>query len=567
MPGGVSGGAPYRSLTVGAGRRYYRRMKHRSARVCLACCVAAVLLCLPADGGMTGCRAGGRHPESAARTLVVGLLSDPGSLNPLTASSTQAKDIIDCMFLKLFKEENDFLHFRPRLASEWTFSPDSLLLSVVLREDVRWHDGVPCTAEDVRFTWECETDTLVSWPGRHFKDRITAVDVTGEHTVVFHFSSAYPNQLMDVNDGVILPAHLLAAVPRDRLRTCEFGRRPVGNGPFRFSHWESKQYIVLERNADYCETGKPRVERVVFRIVPDMITLLAELRTGEIDCLESIPPDDAEAIEKGSAQVRIVTFPSRSMAFISWNCSREPFDDRTVRRALGLAVDRRAIIDAVWKGMATECTSPMHPILWAFDEGIVPLPFDPEQSRSLLASLGWEDRNQDGVLERGGKDLSFEMIANYGNQQRIDIMTMVQAQLAAIGVRVNARVLEWNTFTQEIVNYEYDSCVMGWKVGTRADLKEFWHTGAIGHGGFNISAYSNPAVDRLIDEARNTRDPARARTLWSECQRAIYEDQPFLFLAVPYEIYGLAERFENVEPSPISFFNNLEDWEIGEDPR
>lgn len=508
--------------------------------------------------------------QTAARssaTLVVGLLSDPGTLNPLYASSTQAKDIIERMFLKLMDEESDFVRFRPRLAERWSFSSDGLELTVHLRRDVTWHDGAPCTASDVVFTWECQIDTLVSWSGRHIKDRIAAVEVIDDYTVRFRYSNRYPYQLMDANDGVILPRHLLERIPREELRTCDFSRHPVGNGPYRLARWESKQYLILEKNPDYYDGETVAIERIVFRIVPDMITLISQLKAGEIDCLESIPPDDALSIERGYDRLRLYTYPSRSMTFISWNCTKEPFTDDEIRRALGMAIDRRAIIETVWRGMAEVCGSPMHPVLWACDDAIEALPFDPAASRNMLEACGWIDQDGDGVLERDGKKFSFEMIANYGNQQRIDIMTMVQAQLKEIGVNVELRVLEWNAFIERITGFGYDSCVMGWKVGTRADLMEFWHSSSIGSGGMNISGFRDPEVDTQISEARNALDREAAQKLWSACQRKIYRAQPFCFIAVPYEIYALDRRFAHVEPSPITFFYNLEKWTITGDRR
>ena len=523
--------------------------------------ISTCLLALPANGRAAG-RLMGRTTDHPDATLIVGLLSDPGTLNPLYASSSQAKDIIGLMFLTLLREESGFVDFRPSLAERWEFSPDRLELTFHLRRDVTWHDGAPVTARDVEFTWECQTDTLVSWRGRHLKDRIAAVEVIDDFTVRFRYTTVYPYQLMDANDGVILPRHLLGDIPRDRLRTCEFGRHPVGNGPYRFSRWESKQYVSLERAPRESVDGPPEVGRIVFRIVPDMVTLLAQLRAGEIDCLESIPPLDAVSLRRENEGLKLYTYPSRSMTFISWNCTRAPLDNRDVRRALGMAIDRASIIETVWHGMAEECRSPMHPVLWAYDDSIPAIPYDPVAAVALLRAAGWEDSDGDGVLDRDGRELSLEMIANYGNQQRLDIMTMAQAQLEQIGVRIEQRVLEWNTFIERITGGNYDSCVMGWKVGTRADLKEFWHSGSTGSGGMNIAGFADPVVDAQIMKARDLVDREAARTIWHDCQRRIYQAQPFCFLAVPYEIYALDARFANVEPSPITFFYNIEEWRV-----
>jgi peptide/nickel transport system substrate-binding protein len=282
-------------------------------------------------------------------TVVVGLLSHPSTLSPLVAVSTQSKDIINLIFLKLLDEQSDFLSFEPRLAESWEFSEDSLSIVFRLREGVFWQDSVPVTAADVRFTWELETDTLVAWPSRHLKDRIEDVRVVDDHTVVFRFRNRYPYQLMDANDGVILPKHILEHVPRDNIRTSAFGRHPVGNGPFKFSRWVSGQYVELERNPLYYEEGKPYLDRMIFRVVPDMTTLVTELKSGEIDCLESIPTDVIPELRSGYPDIELYRYLSRSLEFIAWNLSYELLRDREIRRALGMAINTSEMIETLWR--------------------------------------------------------------------------------------------------------------------------------------------------------------------------------------------------------------------------
>ncbi len=504
----------------------------------------------------------GKHGLSSAAgedRVVIGLLSDPKTLNPLIATSAQSKDIIDRLFLKLLDENADFVSFHPRLADNWEFSDDSLAITFHLRNDVVWSDGEPCTAGDVKFTWKCQMDTVISWPGRHLKDRIEKVEAVDDFTVVFYFKNRYPYQLMDANDGVILPEHLLAGVARDRIRTCGFGRNPVGNGPFVLSQWISDQYLELKRNPLYYENEKPRLHSILFRIVPDMQTLNTQIETGEIDCLESISPDEAARVGNNN-KLRLYSYPSRRMSFIAWNLEHELFADREVRRALAMAVNRKAVIDNVWRGFADPCISPMHPLLWAFDESLDIIEYNPESAAEILNERGWIDNNDDGILDKNGRPMSFELIVNNGNRKRIDIATIVQAYLKEIGVDVDIRVLEWNTFIDKIINAKFEACVMGWKVGSRADLTEFWHSSAFGRKGMNISRYNNGTADSLMEAARNTMDAERAKTLWSKCQRIIYDDQPFMFLAVPREVNVLSSRFGNVHPNPISFLYNIRNW-------
>lgn len=497
-------------------------------------------------------------------TLTVGMLSEPGSLNPLTVTSTEAHDIINRLFLKLLEEQPDFLGFAPRLARSWRFSEDSLSITFELRDDVRWSDGEPVTAHDVRFTFELQTDTTVAWPTRHIKERIADVEVDGDHTVTFHFTERYPYQLMDANDGVILPRHLLGGIPRDEIRTAAFGRAPVGDGPYVLSGWQPGRIIELAANPDYYE-GPPDVSKVIFKMVPDMVSLLTQLKKGEIDLLESIPPDHIRTFQEDYPDVRIYRYPSRRLDFIGWNIDRSVFARAGVRRALTMAIDRDEIITTVWGGYATPCTGPVPPVLWAHDATIEPVPFDPEGAAALLAAEGWTDTDGDGIIDRGGRRFSFEIITNQTNQRRIDVCALVQQYLSRVGIEVTIRTFDFSTFIGRILEGDYDACVLQFKVSTKLDLTDQWHSESIPRNGYNITRYDNPEVDRLIEEARVCLDPQRARELWSRVQRIIHDDQPVTFLAVPDEVTALHARFCNVQPNAISFFWNLRHWKVAPD--
>jgi peptide/nickel transport system substrate-binding protein len=407
-----------------------------------------------------------------------------------------------------------------------------------------------------------QVDPRIGWASRSLKDRITDVEVVDERTVVFHFASRYPYQLHDANDGVIVPSHVLTTVPPESMRTSAFGRSPVGNGPFTLARWIPGQYIELERNPDYY--GDAHLDRVGFRIVPDMTSLVTQLKAGEIDCLESVPLDALPDLERDYPDIRIYEYMSRGMVFIVWNLEEELFADREVRRALAMAINARDIIDTLWRGTADVSDSPMHPVLWAHDPDMAPIAFDAEGARAALAEAGWTDSNNDGVLDKDGRRFEFEMTTNQGMQVRIDVMTMVQEHLRRVGIKVNARVLEWGAFMDGVVKGDFESCVLGWKVGTRADLYSFWHSTATPPAGFNASRYRNARVDELIEMARDMPDRTRAEKLWHECQRLIYDDQPIFFLAVPHEIVALRRKFCGVEPNAHGFFVNVTDWKVGD---
>ena len=505
-------------------------------------------------------------PRSAAldaRTLVVGTRVEPRTLNPIAITASEGHQIAGLIFLKLLEEQDDFMSFKPQLAESWAVGADGLDVTFVLRADARWSDGVPVTAEDVRFTWEVHTDTTVAWPSASIKSKIRDVEVRDARTVVFHYKEHYLYPLMDANDGVILPKHILATVPRSELKEAAFGRAPVGNGPYRVARWESGQYLELEANPGWFGSP-PAVGRVIFKFVPDAVTLVAQLKAGEIDLLESVQAGDLASIRASRPDAAIHTIPSRRMSFIVWNTARAPFDDRVVRRALTMGIDRAELIRTVWGGYAQECTSPIVPLLWAFDRSIAALPFDPAQARALLAERGYKDADGDGVLEREGKPLELQLIVNDA-QNRVDVVTIVQAQLKRIGVKASLRVMEFGAYQERILAADFDAAFVEWKVQTKVDLTSLFHSASKRPKGFNFGAYSNPEVDRLIEEALAIPDMADARERWNEVQRLIYADQPYTFIAVPQELTAVDDRFCNVNPSAISFFVNLPAWKLAPD--
>jgi peptide/nickel transport system substrate-binding protein len=275
--------------------------------------------------------------------------------------------------------------------------------------------------------------------------------------------------------------------------------------------------------------------------------------------------DAVSDIRANHPEIRIYTYVSRQQIFVAWNLRNPLFGSRDIRRALALAVNTDEMIRTLWGGMAQASDGPMHPILWAHDPSMTPIPFDLAEAQAVLAENGWIDRDGDGVLEKDGTRFEFEMISNQGNQLRTDVMTMTQEYLRRVGIRVVPRTFEWNTFAQKIVDGDFESCVLGWKAATRADLTDLWRSTSIPPGGFNVARYHDATVDSLIDLAKNSLDMPTARRLWYQCQRLIFDDQPVLFLTVPYEVVGLRRQYCDVKPNGIGFFVNLPGWYVSED--
>ena len=231
-----------------------------------------------------------------------------------------------------------------------------------------------------------------------------------------------------------------------------------------------------------------------------------------------------------------------------------------------MGIDRQLIIDNLYYGLAEVCTSPFIPQLWAYNDGIEPLPYDPEAARALLAEEGWKDTDGDGWLDKDGQAFEFEIITNQGNQIRNDIQVMVQEQLGKIGVKAVPVILEWTVMLKKHKASDFESIISAWRVGTKVDLAPIWGCDSRDKGGYNRVDYCNLEVDRLNSTACGILDFEEARPLFYKAQEIIYEEQPFTFLYNPHALLALHERFTGARPDAISMYHNLHEWKVADGP-
>lgn len=506
-----------------------------------------------------GPRAGGQ--------VIVGIPGDVTTLNEYQSAGDAAElNTIDLLFPSLMIEQPDYeLHppsFAPRLATSWAFSQDNRIITFNLRPDARWSDGVPVTAEDVRFTFRVQKDRRISPPGLEIKDFIEDVEVVDPLTVRFHFTRVYPYQLMDANDGHIVSAHAWGKVPLERWRTTDFEPIMVTAGPFRLASHTRAQTLALERDPAYWGQPRPYLQRLVFRILPEVSAQLSQLLAGEVDLVESVPPREAERI-RADPDLELIEFPSRLWGFIGWNNRRPLFSDRRVRRALTLAINRKAAVDTVYHGYARLAKGPVLSSMWAFNRNLPQLPYDPEQARALLAEAGWRRVNKEGLLERDGRPFVFDLLYPATNTMRGELAVLIQADLARLGIRVRPLQAEFATFLARQESGDYDAALGAWEEATKVDLTSSWSTPTATAGSNNVVAYSNPEVDRLIAAAREEPDYTRAKVILDRIQELIVDDQPVTFLYESNQLVGVSRRVRGADINAAGVFFNVEEWYWG----
>ena len=496
-------------------------------------------------------------------TAVIAAAADITGLNPLIDNAdTFNQELFDALFLQLFEEQPDFADhpptFAPELAADWEWTADRRGLLLNLRSDVRWSDGTPLTAADVEWTWRRQIDPDIVWTHAQSKQAIESVEALDEHRLRVRFTSPATTRLAELNEGHILPRHLWAELPPAEWRDNGgwFIDHLAVSGPFRLAGWRPAQEIVLERNPTYYRADRPRLDRVVFRILPERNSRLNQLLSGAVDYLPHLPAAAAQRIVANPG-TRLQSYRARQYNFICWNLRSPLFADAEARRALTLAIDRQALVETLWYGYAAVGSSPIPSNVWAHHEA-EPWPHDRQRARELLAARGWRP-GADGVLERQGRRFSFELLTNADNRVRADAAAMIQEDLRRIGVEARPRQLEHNALVGLAFAHDFDAVILAIDIDTSLDLSYGFHSESI-DGGLNFGGYSNPELDRLLEQARAATEPNELGQLLGLVQETLHREQPLTFLWEPQRLNGVSRRLQGVRPNPLSSLFGLEEW-------
>ncbi|MEE8550000.1 MAG: ABC transporter substrate-binding protein [Gemmatimonadota bacterium] len=528
-------------------------------------------LFLLAIGACSGERAVERAPAgdgSTGGTAIVAFNAEMQAFNPLVNTDLNSIEVNTNMLFTPLIQYDDSFEPQPYLAADWELEPGGVTFH--LNRDVRWHDGQPVTADDVKFTFDlAKTPETASVLSSVFLQHVESAEVIDSFSIRFDFSHPHARPL----DGFWwppVPKHLLSEVPPAQMIRADFNRHPVGSGPFEFVRWDAGESIAFERNPDFPESlgGPPKLDRLIIRFITEATTLLSETLGGRVDVNGSMFAHQAHQVES-SANLRVLSYPSREYYYIGWNTRNAVLRDPRVRRALTMAIDRQEIIDALVFGhgqLASSTIAPWHP---AFTD-IEPLPHDIARAAALLAEAGWEDRDGDGVRENeSGTPFRFTLMTNHENPVRVDIAQIVQAKLAKIGVAIDVRTLEWQTLISRHRQREFDGVVQSWVLDNfRVDPFPLFHSSQANRpGSYNRSSLQDPRVDDLIEAATRATDDAESRALWADFSRALQEAQPFTFLMWLDEMAAVSDRLAGVQMDARGMLVNVSAWWIPADRR
>ncbi len=442
----------------------------------------------------------------------------------------------------------------PRVAESWEVSDDHRAVTFHLRDGVRWHDGKPVTAADVAFTVAQVRDPAVesrTWLPL-FRD-VAEVEVLDERTVRARYTVATPD-FLEAWRVPLLPRHL--AESGAELLTGGFQRKPVGCGPFRFLRHVPGEEIVLEANADYWD-GRPRLDRLVLRLLPDQRTALRALVAGDLDLMVASWDLWREALD-ADRERRLASFVyyRTSVWIIRWNQAPESplFRDPSVRRAMMLALDRERYVERMLGGLGRVAATTYHPDLPWTDRELAPLPYDPAAAERLLDEAGWRRPRPGAPREREGRPFRFTLLTAASTQQIVDhTAAWLQQSWAEIGVETTIEKLDWSVFFERLHAGRYEAAMSGLSTTPSPDQYELYHS-TMREAGVNSMAFADPEVDALLERGRESFDPSERRAIYHRLQRRLLELQPVGCLMHFATVVLHDRRLRGVEASPIDYW-------------
>lgn len=481
-------------------------------------------------------------------TLLRRLDVDIITLNPIVATSRYDRFIDNYLFTPLIYLDKD-LQAIPGLAKSWDISDDGRVYTFELNEKATFSDGTPVRASDVVFTL-----------GKIVDPKAEAVQIAGgfdlldmahtravdDSTVEVHFREPLASQLMHFNDVLVLPEHVYA---KGDFRN-DHAFTPVGSGPYKFVRHDAGKEVVVQRRSDYW-AERPHIETVVFKVISDHSVGFNALRRGEID--ESVITSDTWLRERSNPEITkkidFKRFYTLNYNYIAWNTRNPLLADKRVRRAMAMCVPTESIIQDLYHGTARAMSGPFTPDEWAYNPTVPVIRFDPQEAKRMLASMGWLDRNGDGVLEKDGRPFEFDLMIMSGSTTAKQVAQMVQAEMKKIGVTMNVVMLEGSMAIQRLLAGNFEAAYLGMDLDADPDPYAIFHSSQAPPRGQNFSFYSNPQADALIERARREMNLSKRKELYAQIHQLLADDQPFTWIVQVSAKWGFNRRVRGVETS------------------
>lgn len=520
--------------------------------------------------------------------VVIAIQSEPETLNPLFAFGVNEGIITDHLFLYLldlkWNQQKGEVETFPMLAEKWQWNSDSTSIEIFLRKDSKWSDGKTISAYDVVYSFDIYSDPQVQsrFYGMfknfyHFDNG--SVDLERTFAVIdsFHLIINFlPDKVISLFDLAfpIIPKHIYDKINRNEIKTAEINFNPVSSGPYRLKKWERNQFIILEANKDCYLYDKGIINQIIFKVIPNYNSVVTQLKKGEVDLSEDLQPSDAKQLST-NPNLNVTSVKGRQFDYVGWSNidgkylseknkikPHKFFGDKKVRQALSYAINRKEIVDQYLLGYGSVCNSPISEIFVSeYDSSLKGFEYNPSKAKQLLKESGWNDKNQNGILEKDNVEFSFTLSIPSGNPLRDFTSTVIKNNLKQIGIDVKVEKLEFGVLMDGILNRKLDSWILAWFIPLPLDLKSFWYSD-LKQTQMNFAGYQSEEADKIMLELEKKHSKAEYIKLMKKFQQIISDDQPVTFLYWFDNIVCYNKRIKNITINPFGPVQRIWEWRL-----
>ncbi len=496
--------------------------------------------------------------HSMGGTFIFGRGGDSVGLDPALEEDGESFKVCDNIYDTLVHYKDGSTEIGPGLATNWESSADGLTWTFYLRKGVSFHDGTPFNAEAVLFSLNRQHvkshpfhdvgGSYVYWVATGLADIVDTITAKDEFTVEIKLKTAYAPFIYTI---AITPFSIVSPTAVKEFGD-KYSSNPVGTGAFKFVRWDRKDKIVLEANENYWG-GKPKLDRVIFRSIPDNSVRLIELQQGSLHAMEFPNPDDLEQIRKDE-NIELLSQPGMSIGYLAMNMEKSPFDNHKVRLAINHAIDKSTIIEHLYQGLGIPAKNPIPPTLWSYDDTIEDYEYNPKLAKQLLTEAGYPNGFETTLW-------ALPVPRPYIPDGRA-LAEVLQSELSNIGIKTKIVTYDWGTYLEKTKNGEHDIAMLGWSADL-GDPDNFFYfllskTSAEKPAG-NIAFYRSDAMQDILEKARATTDKSKRTSLYKEAQQIFHKDVPWVPMAHAKQILVVNKQVKNLTLNPLNwkYFRNV----------
>jgi len=497
--------------------------------------------------------------------LMMAFGSNIRTLTPLVSADAYSAEVQQYVLESLLVRNPETLEWNGLLAEDWSTSADGLTITFALRRDITFSDGEPLTAKDVEFTFNFIMNEAIAAPrSRAYLSRIERVTALDDYHVEFVLKEPYFNSLQLAGSLEILPEHFYGRFLDDPQTFNESRGLLLGSGPFRLANpegWSPDAGVVeLVRNPRYWGPVSASFDRIVWRIIENDSARLTTFRNGDIDVYSARPReyqtllDDKDIIER--SQNFEYMSPTAGYSFIAWNQERGGektiFADKRVRIAMSMLTDVDRVLEEIFLGYGQPAASPFMPGSAQHDKANEAIGYNIEKARELLLEAGFQDSNNDGVLETpDGDNFEFSLTYFQDSDDTRRMVLFLRDLYARSGIIMKPNPTEWSVMVENIQQKNFDAITLAWTSGIEIDIYQMFHSSQTVEGGDNFINYRNPELDAIIDAARGEVNEEKRMNLWHQAEKILVQDQPYTFLFRRNTMAFIDRRIHNLEKTAL----------------